>query len=117
MLSAIAVLLATVSLCIVMIGLFGWGPPSAGHGTAGQAAVRIVLVLVGVAALIGAAALFAVGRPAHARDLGQWGEVDPGLRAPPEMSERAHSSSWPGLTRPSIDPRRPEAGIKQGEDR
>lgn len=71
MLQAIAVLLATSALCILMVGLFGWGPPSAGHGLAGQVAIRVVLVVVGVVALVGAAALFAVGRPVHARDLGQ----------------------------------------------
>ncbi|MGJ5149891.1 hypothetical protein [Bradyrhizobium sp. HKCCYLR1023] len=80
MLSAIAVLLATVALCIVMVGLFGWGPPRAGHGAVGQRAIRVVLVLVGVAALIGAAALFAVAKPVHARDLGQWQNADPAIR-------------------------------------
>ncbi|MGJ4893798.1 hypothetical protein ACQR2B_06500 [Bradyrhizobium oligotrophicum] len=81
MLSAIAVLLATVALCIVMVGLFGWGPPRAGQDAAGQTILRILMVVVGVLSLIAAAALFSVARPVHARDLGQWQNADPALRA------------------------------------
>ncbi|MGJ5163140.1 hypothetical protein [Bradyrhizobium sp. HKCCYLR1051] len=81
MLSAIAVLLATVALIIVMIGLFGWNAPRAGAGAAGHVAIRVLLVAIGLAAIIAAAALFSIARPAHARDLGQWQSSDPALRA------------------------------------
>ncbi|WP_257164706.1 hypothetical protein [Bradyrhizobium sp. SRS-191] len=81
MLSAIAVLIATVALCVIMVGLFGWGPPRDGRGVMRQRIIRVLLVVGGLFALMVAAVLFGAARPAFARDLGQWGGQDPDLRA------------------------------------
>jgi hypothetical protein len=80
MLHAFAVFIAAVSLCFLMVGLFGCGPPRAGHGKVGQTIARIVMVAVAMLGLLIAAAVFAEGNAAQARDLGQWGSADPALR-------------------------------------
>lgn len=80
MLFAVAVLIAAVALCVIMVGLFGW-EPRAGHGTIGQIVARILMVVGGLLALLLALALLALGHPAQARDLGQWQSSDPDLRA------------------------------------
>jgi hypothetical protein len=73
MLHVIAVIIAAVSFCALMFGLFGRGPSRAGHGNVGQ-------IMVAVLGLLIAAALFVAGSAAQARDLGQWGSADPALR-------------------------------------
>jgi hypothetical protein len=80
MLHAIAVLIAAVSLCVFMVGLFGWGPPCDGHGAAGQCILRIVMGVVALLGLMIALLLLVIARPAQARDLGQWNGADPAIR-------------------------------------
>jgi hypothetical protein len=48
-----------------MVGLFGWGPPHAGHGNVGQVNARIVMVVVAALGLLIAAAVFAAGNAAQ----------------------------------------------------
>ena len=48
-----------------MVGLFGWGPPHAGHGNVGQVIARIVMVVVAALGLLIAAAVFAAGNAAQ----------------------------------------------------
>lgn len=80
MIEAVSVLIAAVALCMIMVGLGGW-QTRAGHGTVSQTVIRSVLVVAGIIALLLSAALFAAGRPVHGRDLGQWTNADPAIRA------------------------------------